>query len=57
VWIPTLPHLRDHPELVEQGTDPGLLHAERIRPWIPVGIDAAAALVALLTVTDANPTR
>jgi len=49
VWIPVLPHLRDHPELVEQGIDPALFHAERIRPWIVVGIDSAAALVALMS--------
>ena len=49
VWIPVYPYLRDHPELVEQGTDPALLHAQRIRPWIAVGIDAVAALVALIS--------
>ena len=49
VWIPIFPHLRDHPELVEPGTDAALLHAERIRPWIAVGIDVVAALVALVS--------
>ena len=49
VWIPVYPYLRDHPELVEEGTDPALLHAQRIRPWIVVGIDVAAALVALMS--------
>jgi uncharacterized membrane protein len=49
VWFPILPYLRDHPELVEQGTDAALLHAERVRPWIVVGIDVAAMLVALMS--------
>jgi TMEM175 potassium channel family protein len=49
VWIPIFPYLRDHPELVEPGTEVALLHAERIRPWIPVGIDVAAALLALIS--------
>ena len=49
VWIPIYPHLRDHPELVEQCTDSALFHALRIRPWIAVGIDVVAALVALMS--------
>jgi len=49
VWIPIFPYLRDHPELLEQGTDAAVFHAERIRPWIPIGIDVAAALVALVS--------
>ena len=48
-WIPIFPHLRDHPELVEPDTSVALLHAQRIRPWIAVGIDVAAALLALMS--------
>ena len=49
VWIPIFPYLRDHPELLENGTEAALLHAERIRPWIVVGSDMAAALLALMS--------
>ena len=49
VWVPIFPYLRDHPELLEHGTDAALFHAERIRPWIAIGIDVAAALVALVS--------
>ena len=49
MWIPIFPHLRDHPELVEPGTDAALLHAQRARPWIGVGIDVAAAVAALIS--------
>jgi TMEM175 potassium channel family protein len=49
VWIPIFPYLRDHPELLEENTDAALLHAERFRPWIAVGIDVAAALLALVS--------
>src|SRR4030095_4970511 len=49
MWIPIFPHLRDHPELVDPGTDAALLHAQRVRPWVGVGIDVAAAGVALVS--------
>jgi uncharacterized membrane protein len=49
MWIPIFPHLRDHPALVESGTDAALLDAQRIRPWIGVGTDLAAALIALVS--------
>ena len=49
VWIPIFPYLRDHPELLENGTDAALLHAERIRPWIVVGIDIVAAVLAVMS--------
>jgi uncharacterized membrane protein len=47
VWIPILRHLRNHPELLEPETDPARVHAERVRPWIAIGLDTVAALVAL----------
>ena len=46
-WIPIFPYLRDHLELAEPGDNAAFLHAQRIRPWIGAGIDAAAALVAV----------
>jgi len=49
VWIPIFPYLRDHPELAEPGDSAAYLHAQRIRPWIGVGIDAAAAVAALVS--------
>ncbi len=49
VWIPIFPYLRDHPELLENGTEAALLHAERIRPWIVVGIDIVAAVLAVMS--------
>jgi uncharacterized membrane protein len=49
VWIPIYPHLRDHPALVEPGTDAALLYAQRFRPWIGVGLDVAAAFIALVS--------
>jgi uncharacterized membrane protein len=48
-WIPIFPYLRDHPELAEPGDSATSLHAQRIRPWIGVGIDAAAVLAALVS--------
>lgn len=47
-WIPVFPHLRDHPELAEPGTDPASFHAQRARPWVGVGIDVAAAAVGMV---------
>ena len=49
MWIPIFPHLRDHPELVEPGTDAALLHAQRVRPWVGVSVDLAAAVAALVS--------
>jgi uncharacterized membrane protein len=48
-WIPVFPYLRDHPELAEAGDSAAHHHAQRIRPWIGVGIDAAAALAAIVS--------
>ena len=48
-WIPIFPYLRDHPELAEPGGSAAHLHAQRIRPWVGVGIDAAAALAAIVS--------
>ena len=45
-WLPIFPYLRDHPELAEPDSA-AFLHAQRIRPWIGMGIDVAAALAAL----------
>ncbi len=47
-WIPVFPHLRDHPELAEPGTDAASFHAQRARPWVAVGIDAAAAVLGMM---------
>ena len=52
-WIPIFPYLRDHPELVEPGSEAALFHAQRARPWIGVGIDAGAALVATMSAVGA----
>jgi len=49
MWIPLFSHLRDHPELLEPGTDAALLHAQRVRPWVGVGVDVAAAVAALVS--------
>ena len=49
MWIPIFPHLRDHPELVEPGTDAALLHAQRFRPWVGVGVDVTAAIMGLVS--------
>ena len=49
VWIPIFRHLRDHPELVEPGTDAALFGAQTLRGWVGAGIDVAAALVALVS--------
>ena len=49
VWIPIFPYLRDHPALAEPGDSAAYLHAQRIRPWIGVGIDVAAAVAALVS--------
>jgi len=52
-WIPIFPYLRDHPELVEPGTEAALFHAQRARPWVGVGIDAGAVLVATMSAVGA----
>lgn len=49
MWIPIFPHLRRHPELLEHGTDVTMIQAQRVRPWIGVGIDVAAGLAALVS--------
>lgn len=46
-WIPIFPYLRDHPELVEPGNDAASFHAQRARPWVGVGVDTTAAVVAM----------
>ena len=47
-WLPMLAHLRDHPELVEPGTDPAFFHARRIRSRVGALVDAAAVAVAMV---------
>jgi uncharacterized membrane protein len=47
-WLPIFRHLRDHPELVEPGTDAAFFHARRIRAWIGVAVDAIAVVVAMV---------
>jgi uncharacterized membrane protein len=42
-WIPVYPHLRDHPGLIEPGTDAAFFHAQRVRPLIGVSADLIAA--------------
>jgi uncharacterized membrane protein len=48
-WIPVFPYLRDHPELVEPGTDAAFFHAQRVRPWVAVGLDAVAVAVSIVS--------
>jgi len=47
-WIPVFRHLHAHRELVEPATDVAFFHAQRVRPWIAVGVDVAAAAVAMI---------
>jgi uncharacterized membrane protein len=47
-WIAVFPYLRDHPQLVEPGTDPAYFHAQRMRPWTGVILYTAAGLLGLL---------
>lgn len=47
-WLPVNPYLRDHPELADPGTEPAYFHAQRIRPWIAVLVDAFAMAVAIV---------
>ena len=49
MWIPIFSHLRDHLELMEPGTDVALIEAQRVRPWVGVGVDVAAGLAALMS--------
>jgi len=42
-WIPVYPHLRDHPGLIEPGTDAAFFHAQRVRPLFGVSVDLVAA--------------
>lgn len=48
-WVPMFRHLHAHPELVEPDTAAGFFHTQRVRPWIGVGVDLAAAAVAMLS--------
>jgi uncharacterized membrane protein len=48
-WIPIFPYLRDHPQLIEAGTDTSFFHAQRIRPWTGVMLYAAAIAVGLFS--------
>src|SRR5262249_62343147 len=47
-WLPVYPYLRDHPELADDGTEAAYFHAQRIRPWIAVLVDATAIAVAMV---------
>lgn len=47
-WLPIFRHLRDHPELVEPGTDPTYFDDQRTRGWTGVIIDAIAVGVAIV---------
>jgi uncharacterized membrane protein len=47
-WLPVAPYLRDHPELTEPLTEPAFFHAQRARPWIGVGVDAIAIVLAMV---------
>jgi uncharacterized membrane protein len=47
-WLPLYPYLRDHRELAEPLTEAKYFHAQRTRPWIGVGIDAIAVVVAMV---------
>ena len=47
-WLPLYPYLRDHPELAEPLTEARYFHAQRTRPWVGVGVDAIAVMVAMV---------
>ena len=47
-WLPLYPYLRDHPELAEPLTEARYFHAQRTRPWVGVGVDAIAVIVAMV---------
>ena len=47
-WVPVFRHLHAHRELVEPGTDAAFFHTQPVRPWIAVGVDLAAAAVAMV---------
>lgn len=44
-WIPIFPYLRDHPELVQDGTESCYFHLQRMRPWTGVGLYLLGAVV------------
>jgi len=48
-WVPVFRHLHAHRELVEPGTDAAFFHTQPVRPWIAVGVDLAAAAVAMVS--------
>jgi uncharacterized membrane protein len=47
-WLPIFRHLRDHPELVEPGTEAAFFHARGIRVWVGVAVDTIALVVAMV---------
>jgi uncharacterized membrane protein len=44
-WLAAFPYLRDHPQLVEEDTQPDYFHLQRTRPWTGVVLYFAAAVV------------
>jgi len=44
-WLPVFPYLRDHPELIEEGTESAYFHMQRMRPWTGVILYLLAAAV------------
>jgi uncharacterized membrane protein len=48
-WVPVFRHLHAHSELLEPGTDASFFHTQPVRPWIAVGVDLAAAAVAMVS--------
>jgi uncharacterized membrane protein len=48
-WGPVFSYLGRHPDLVEPGTDAAFFRAQRVRPWVAVGVDVAAAGVAMVS--------
>jgi uncharacterized membrane protein len=47
-WIPVFPYLRDHLDLAEPNVEAVAFHNQRLRPWIGVGIDVAAAMAGIM---------
>ena len=48
-WVPVFHYLHAHRELVEPDTEAAFFHAQRVRPWVAVGVDLAAAAVAMVS--------
>jgi uncharacterized membrane protein len=48
-WVPVFRHRHAHSELLEPGTDASFFHTQPVRPWIAVGVDLAAAAVAMVS--------